>query len=405
MARLIPLRAIFLKHLVNLAGVAALVCAPGSIAWAQHGGGHGGGGGHFGGGGGGHMSSPHVSAPPAPHFSAPVHAPGPIGAGTHNYVAAPPPAVHLSARPGVNQPVIGNRIGNGLVGGATITPAQPLLTVPSPHVIIGFPPAGNNARVLPSTGSGPLSFSGEGREIWRNSAPVTASPEWMHPRRPIYPIHPPGAPVRGRPIFGAPVYGYGYGFGYPFFGFGWGGGLGWGAGWGLGGCDPYWSGGVGCGLFPYYDYGYGDYGNYGGNYSAGNVESQIESQQGPSLYGNGSAPIVYGGNQLVQLYLKDGTVYDVTDYWLVNDNDLHFTTVDASGNATDHVIGFDQLDLQKTIDVNTNNGYRFVLRNEPMREYLQGTEQNTAPAGPMQPGVPPAPPSPPQPGAPPTPPQ
>jgi hypothetical protein len=162
---------------------------------------------------------------------------------------------------------------------------------------------------------------------------------------------------------------------------------------------------VGCGLFPYYDYGYGDYGNYGSNYSPGNVESQIESQQGPELYGNGSAPIVYGGNQLVQLYLKDGTVYDVTDYWLVNDNDLHFTTVDASGNATDHVIGFDQLDLQKTIDVNTNNGYRFVLRNEPMREYLQGTEQNAAPAGPMQPSVPPVPPSPPQPGAPRTPPQ
>ena len=202
------------------------------------------------------------------------------------------------------------------------------------HVVIGFPPAGNNARVLPLTGSGPLSFSGEGHEIWRNSAPVTTSPEWMHPRRPIYPVYPAGGPVRGRPIFGAPVYGYGYGFGYPFFGFGWGGGLGWGAGWGLGGCDPYWTGGVGCGLFPYYDYGYGDYGNYGGNYSAGNVESQIESQQGPSLYGNGSAPIVYGGNQLVQLYLKDGTVYDVTDYWLVNDNDLHFTTVDASGNAT-----------------------------------------------------------------------
>jgi hypothetical protein len=124
------------------------------------------------------------------------------------------------------------------------------------------------------------------------------------------------------------------------------------------------------------------------------------------LYGNSAPPpIVYGGNQLVQLYLKDGTVYDVTDYWLENDNDLHFTTVDASGNATDHVIGFDQLDLQKTIDVNTDNGYRFVLRNEPMREYLQGTEQNAAPAGPMQPGVPQTPPSPPQPGAPATPPQ
>ena len=93
MARFRSPRSTFLKTLVNIAGVAALVCAPGSTAWAQHGGGHAGGGGHFGGGGGGHMSSPHVSAPPAPHFSAPAHAPGRMGAGTHNYVAAPPPAV------------------------------------------------------------------------------------------------------------------------------------------------------------------------------------------------------------------------------------------------------------------------------------------------------------------------
>jgi hypothetical protein len=170
MARLIPLRSTLLKTVVRIACVAAVVCAPGSTAWAQHGGGHAGGGGHFGGGGGGHMSSPHVSAPPSPHFSAPVHAPGPIGAGTHNYVAAPPPGVHLSTRPGVNQPVIGNRIGNGLVGGATIIPAQPVVLAPPQHVVIGFPPAGNSARVLPLAGAGPLSFSGEGHEIWRNSA-------------------------------------------------------------------------------------------------------------------------------------------------------------------------------------------------------------------------------------------
>jgi hypothetical protein len=120
---------------------------------------------------------------------------------------------------------------------------------------------------------------------------------------------------------------------------------------------------------------------------------------------------VYGGGerQLAELFLKDGTVYDVTDYWLVNDNELHFTTVDASsGKTTEQVIGFDQLDLQKTIEMNKNRGFRFVLRNEPIQEYLQGTEQNVPaanplPPGPMQPAAPPVPPQPSSPAQPPQP--
>jgi hypothetical protein len=30
------------------------------------------------------------------------------------------------------------------------------------------------------------------------------------------------------------------------------------------------------------------------------------------------------------------------------------------------VIGFDELDLQRTVDVNTQQGFGFVLRSEPM---------------------------------------
>ena len=56
-----------------------------------------------------------------------------------------------------------------------------------------------------------------------------------------------------------------------------------------------------------------------------------------------------------------------------------------SGNQTEHVIAFDQLDLQTTINVNKNRGYRFVLRNEPIQQYLQGTERNV-PEGPRPPG-------------------
>jgi hypothetical protein len=78
-----------------------------------------------------------------------------------------------------------------------------------------------------------------------------------------------------------------------------------------------------------------------------------------------------GGRELAQLYLKDGTIYNVTDYWLLN-NQLHFTIIDESGTKwVEHTIDFDQLDLQKTIDVSAQRGFHFVLRDEPMPQYLQ----------------------------------
>jgi hypothetical protein len=287
----------------------------------------------------------------------------------------------------------------------TIIP-PPVASAP-PHTVIGFPPATGGVRILSTPGalrsSGALSFSGEGHEIWQNPAVGTPAAGFhrgfpispIYPRRPIYPISP-IFPVWGYPIFGG-------GF-WPGFGFG-GLGLGWGLGWNSWGCGAYGGWGFGCDAFPYYDSGYG---NYGYAYSPGGLEGQIESQNGPAIYENAPAPapLVYGGGerQLVQLYMKDGSEYDVTDYWLVDDNELHFTTVDANGNQTEHVIGFDQLDLRKTIDVNTDRGYRFVLRNEPIQQYLQGTESNapegTAPEGPLQPPAPQVPAVPPQPAAP-----
>jgi hypothetical protein len=78
---------------------------------------------------------------------------------------------------------------------------------------------------------------------------------------------------------------------------------------------------------------------------------------------------------LVRLYLKDGTVYGVTDYWFVNDQ-LHFTLPDEE---EEQVIGLDELDLQKTIDVNTRHGFRFVMRNEPMQQYLRDHPNDTPP--------------------------
>jgi len=71
-----------------------------------------------------------------------------------------------------------------------------------------------------------------------------------------------------------------------------------------------------------------------------------------------------------QLYLKDGTILNVTDYWLV-DAQLHFRVIEAGTKPVEHSIPFDALDLQKTVDANTKRGFRFMLRNEPFEQYVR----------------------------------
>ena len=81
---------------------------------------------------------------------------------------------------------------------------------------------------------------------------------------------------------------------------------------------------------------------------------------------------VYGDERedTPQLFLTDGTILNVTDYW-VTDGELHFKLIEQAGQKpVEHSIPFEQLDLQKTIDVNTARGFRFVLRNEPMEQYV-----------------------------------
>lgn len=312
-----------------------------------------------------------------------------------------PPPVRLVVPPAMNRPILGNHV--------ILPPGAP---ASAPHTIIGFPPSGSATGTLDTHGSHVLSFSGEGHEIWQDSRPSTPQtrangpvsdghalveegPRGLRgadhfPRRPIYPLRP------RFPIF--PGTGFGFGFGAPFFGFG----LGFNSFWGPS-CGPYWGWGFGCNMLPFYDYGYGNYG-----YSpSGSLEGQIENQSAPLIYENPSGPAygyAYGGGEreLVELYLKDGSVYKVTDYWLVNDQ-LHFTTIDPSaGQSVEHSIDFDRLDLQKTIDVNTERGFRFVLRNEPVEQYMQDHPDgapaipDTGPAGPLQPPARPQPEPPPQ---------
>ena len=215
-----------------------------------------------------------------------------------------------------------------------------------------------------------------------------------HPIRPVRPIF----PIFGPPSFGGFWPGFGLGFGFSPF-------------WGLG-CGPFSGWDYGCNALPY------DYGYYGPQYGPSNVEPPPENQpSGPQMYEYEYPPTplyLYGQGtrELAQLYLKDGTVYNVTDYWLVN-NELHFRTIEDGGSKmVEHVMAFEQLDLQKTIDMNAQAGFRFVLRNEPIEDYLKdhpdigapaGAAPQPGPAGPLSPAAPPQPPAPNQPAQPPQP--
>jgi hypothetical protein len=159
-----------------------------------------------------------------------------------------------------------------------------------------------------------------------------------------------GVPFRAHyPIY--PYYGSPFFFGEPFWGFG--------AGWGFNSflwssSDLFWLWGLGY-TAPLY--------SYGGAYD-----------YVPPTY---AYPVYLSGEQtreLPQLYLKDGTMFTVTDYWLVDDQ-LHFTALEPGpegGTRTiEHVIDYDELDVQTTVDVATRHGFRFVLRNEPLEQYMK----------------------------------
>ena len=77
-----------------------------------------------------------------------------------------------------------------------------------------------------------------------------------------------------------------------------------------------------------------------------------------------------------QLVFKDGTTYTVTDYWRADDQ-LHFITTEEGGTkSVPHIVPFGDLDIQKTTDTNTAEGFRFVLRDEPVEQWLEHHAQH-----------------------------
>lgn len=72
-----------------------------------------------------------------------------------------------------------------------------------------------------------------------------------------------------------------------------------------------------------------------------------------------------------QLVFKDGTTYTVSDYWRADDQ-LHFVTVEEGGTkSVPHSVAFDSLDVQKTKDAAAAQGFHFVIRNEPIQQWLE----------------------------------
>ena len=76
-----------------------------------------------------------------------------------------------------------------------------------------------------------------------------------------------------------------------------------------------------------------------------------------------------------QLVFKDGTTYTVADYWRVNDL-LHFITIEEGGaKSVPHTVPFGDLDVQRTTDTNAAQGFRFVVRDEPIEQWLEHHSQ------------------------------
>jgi len=77
-----------------------------------------------------------------------------------------------------------------------------------------------------------------------------------------------------------------------------------------------------------------------------------------------------------QLVFKDGTTYTVTDYWRIDDQ-LHFITTEEGGTkSVPHIVPFGHLDVQRTIHADQVGGFRFVVRNEPVEQWLDHRSQH-----------------------------
>jgi hypothetical protein len=365
-----------LKFAAALVFACALALAP-APAFAQHGGG-GGGGAHGGGGGGSHGSSGGGSG-------------GGFGSGGGGAAASNNGSSHASGGSAGSRGSSSNNGGghwwNPFHGGGS-SAAAPAGNIKSESsaTAVRFAAGNNTWQEPPHAG-----MSAVGRVNYYGPANVNGSrpfvPIATTTRAPMMPARSAATVAAAQHPFqpirpGTPFYPY-----YPFFGFNpFYGGLGFGFG-GYGPCDPFW-GCFGYGL----GYGYGFSGGLGyfgatsggngsgwtdaGAESSANVTSPDNTDSyllaAPGTGGAGAAAVdsSIGTQELrtdsapeqtyVLLYLKDGSTFAVSDYWLV-DGKLHYVTSYGGENAVDE----GRVDLQRTVDENAARGVDFTLKPQP----------------------------------------
>jgi hypothetical protein len=113
--------------------------------------------------------------------------------------------------------------------------------------------------------------------------------------------------------------------------------------------------------------------------SPGPVNYVAQVYEAPVFYSDYDYDYGEESAETPQLYLKDGSILNVRDYWLTNDQ-LHFRIIQEYGaKPVEEAIPFEALDLQKTVDVNTQRGFRFMLRNEPFEQYMRDHPEGPPP--------------------------
>jgi len=207
---------------------------------------------------------------------------------------------------------------------------------------------------------------------------------------------------RFRDGFGCFECGFGFGgFGFgPFFDFGW--------GWpGFYGYDPFWYGSYPGFSYPYYpgsgyssysaaNSGSADYSSSNQNFAHG-YSFSANNDLGVAAPGtimndntaagndnNNSQPVLQGSDNANHvagnvagpaptslIYLKNGTAYSVTDYWLQGGR-LHYT-VNYGAPST---LKLKEVDWQRTVDENARRGIRFSLKPHPSSANSQSSRQN-----------------------------
>jgi hypothetical protein len=358
---------------MSFAAFLALAPAP---AFAQHGGGGGGGGSHGGGGGGGS----HGSSGGGHAASSGSHA----GSGSHPTSSTGGNPANPTGGGHWWNPFHGNSTNsNAAAKGSANTGAGKDTNAAGTNTMTRFA-AGNNVWQDPPAAFAPReiapsknSYGGSNRAVTTPTGTPVHSLVNRQPRASTFSSQ---NLFRHHPIYYYPYYPFGFS---PFYAYGF-------------GCDPFWGcpPGFGYGFgFGYGAFGYGGAFGYsggaaygGGNgydgdlgYYSGNSDNSIEfNSTTPDMAGQAiSSPQDNAGDwqdapenssqannataqPYVVIFLRDGSSYAVSDYWL-SGGKLHYVTSYGGENSVDT----NQLDLQRTVNENASHGVTFTLRPMP----------------------------------------